>query len=613
MIDKKLREVKVWKPKLEWEEHEDGSWLIWRRDPLGDYPDRLTDRIDHWADRTPDRTWMAERDGDDWRRVSYGEMRDTVRRIGAWLLRKNLSAERPLAILSGNSIEHALIALAGQYVGIPTAAVSPAYSLIASDFGKLTSIAQQITPGAVFVDDAGAFAPAIEAAFDDDVVVIAPTGTLSGRDVHAWDELCTAEPGSNVDRAHQAIGPDTVAKFLFTSGTTGSPKAVIQSNRMLCANQAMILDCYAYMADTPPVLVDWAPWNHTASGNKAFNVVLWNGGTYYIDGGKPSPKAIGETVRNLREISPTWYFNVPAGFEALVHQMERDTELRESFFRDLKLIMYAGAGMAAHTWRRLEELAVETVGHRILITTGLGSTETAPFALYCTDPQEGPGNVGIPAAGVTLKLVPHGDKFEARLKGPNVTPGYWRAPDLTAKAFDEDGFYKLGDALRFAEAGNPAAGFFFDGRIAENFKLRTGTWVAVGPLRAQLINQMAGLVKDVVIVGEDQEALAALLIPNLDAMQDLAPEAGRDALPHHPKVVAALRQRLAEHVAQSTGSATRVTRALVLTEPLSFERGEVTDKGSVNQRAVLAHRADLARAVYEDREDVMPPAERVQS
>ncbi|SDY61186.1 feruloyl-CoA synthase [Citreimonas salinaria] len=615
MIDggQRLREVKVWNPDLDWEEREDGSWLIWRRDPLGHYPDRLTDKIDHWAKRAPDRTWMAERDGDGWRRVSYGEMRDIVRRIGAWLLRKNLSAERPLAILSEKSIEHALIALAGQYVGIPTAAVSPAYSLIASDFGKLTSIVEQITPGAVFVDDANAFAPAIEAALGDDVAVIALTGTLPGRDIHTWGELCATEPGPDVDRAHQAVGPDTVAKFLFTSGTTGSPKAVIQTNRMLCSNQAMILDCYAYMADTPPVLVDWAPWSHTASGNKAFNVVLWNGGTYYIDGGKPSPKAIGETVRNLREISPTWYFNVPAGFEALVQQMERDTQLRETFFRDLELIMYAGAGMATHTWRRLEELAVETVGHRILMTTGLGSTETAPFALYCTEPQEGPGNVGIPARGVTLKLVPHGDKFEARLKGPNVTPGYWRAPDLTKKAFDEDGFYKLGDALRFAEHGNPAAGFFFDGRIAENFKLRTGTWVAVGPLRVQLVDQMAGLVTDAVIVGENQETLGALLVPNLDALQDIAPDAPRDALPRHPKVVAALRQRLAEHAAQATGSATRVTRALVLTEPLSLERGEVTDKGSVNQRAVLAHRADLASAVYEDREDVITPAEGVQA
>ena len=613
MNDTKLREVSVWTPDLAWEEREDGSWLIWRRDPLGDYPDRLTDKIDHWADRAPDRTWMAERDGDGWRRVTYGEMRETVRRIGAWLLRKNLSAERPLMILSGNSLEHALIALAGQYVGIPTAAVSPAYSLVASDFVKLGSIVEQITPGAVFVDDAQAFAAPLEATIGQDVAVIAKSGSLSGRDIQLWDDICTTETGLDVDRAHEAIGPDTVAKFLFTSGTTGSPKAVIQTNRMLCANQAMILDCYAYMAETPPVLVDWAPWNHTASGNKAFNVVLWNGGTYYIDGGKPSPKAIGETVRNLREISPTWYFNVPAGFEALVQQMERDPEQRESFFRDLKLMMYAGAGMAAHTWDRLEELAVKTVGHRILMTTGLGATETAPFALYCTDPQEGPGNIGIPAVGVTLKLVPHGEKFEARLKGPNITPGYWRAPNLTAEAFDEDGFYKLGDALRFAEPGHPEAGFFFDGRIAENFKLRTGTWVAVGPLRAKLIDQMSGLVKDVVIVGEDEEALAALLIPNLDAMQDLAPEVEKDALPQHPKVVTALRQRLAEHVANATGSATRVTRVMVLTEALSIERGEVTDKGSVNQRAVLAHRSDLAQAVYEDREDVLLPAEGVQA
>jgi len=351
------------------------------------------------------------------------------------------------------------------------------------------------------------------------------------------------------------------------------------------------------------VVVDWAPWNHTAAGNKVFNLVLYNGGTYYIDGGKPSPKLIGETIRNLREIAPTWYFNVPAGYEMLVDAMERDPALRENFFSRLKLMMYAGAGMAQHTWDRLNQLAVETIGHRVLLATGLGSTETGPFALKCTEEQERAGNVGIPAQGVILKLVPDQDKLEARLKGPNITPGYWRDPKQTAAAFDEEGFYKLGDALRFAEPGHPEKGFFFDGRLAENFKLETGTWVAVGALRAKLVNELDGLARDAVIAGENQHELGALLLPFMPKLRSLVADEADLSDPEilaHPAVRERLAALLAEHAEKATGSATRVKRAILIEEEPSLDRGEITDKGSINQRAMLRNRGDLVAALYSD-------------
>ena len=606
-----LRPVSVWEPQLQSETREDGTTLVWRADPLPAYPDRLTDRIDQWADQRPDVTWMAERDGDDWRRVTYKDLGLIVKRVGQWLLDRNLSTERPLVILSRNSLEHAMIALSAQYVGVPSAAISPAYSLMSSDHAKLRSIVEQITPGAVFVQDGPEFANAIKATLGADVPVISVEGTVDGRSTTLWADA-QAEPTAQVAQAHDAIGPDTVAKFLFTSGTTGSPKAVIQTNRMLCSNQEMILDCFAFMKEQPPVFCDWAPWNHTASGNKVFNMALYHGGTFYLDGGKPTPSGLEETIRNLREVSPTWYFNVPAGYEALVRAMENDAELRQTFFRDLNMLMYAGAGLASHTWKRLEELAVETIGHKILICTGLGSTETAPFSLYCTEPQEGPGNVGIPSQGVVMKLVPQDDKLEVRLKGPNVTPGYWRAPELTRDAFDEEGFYILGDALRYAEEGVPERGFFFDGRIAENFKLRTGTWVAVGGLRAQIVNQMGGLASDAVIVGEDRERLTALLVPALPALAKIAASGTpEEALTSDPAVRAEVAKRLAAHVAASTGSATRITGVMLLADPLSLDKGEVTDKGSVNQKAVLRHRADLVERLYStgDQDVILPAKE----
>lgn len=594
------RPVRLWSPKVASETRADGTIIVWREDRLEPYPERMTDRLVHWASAAPDRPWMAEREGEGWRTLTYGECLATVRRLAQALLDRGLSAERPLLILSGNDVEHALLALAAQYAGVPVAPLSPAYSLLSRDFAKLRDVAAQITPGLVFAADGEAFAPALSAVFPETPVVVT-RGGVRGRAAATFADLAATEPTEAVERAHAAVGPDTVAKFLFTSGTTGAPKAVIQTERLMCSNQAMIEDAYAFLREEPPVVVEWAPWNHTAAGNKVFNLVLYHGGTYYIDAGRPTPAGIGETIRNLSEVSPTWYFNVPAGFEMLAKAMADDRRLRDTFFARLRLMVYGGAGMSAHVWQALGRLSEAATGARVLLSAGYGSTETGPFALSCLEPQEGPGNLGIPARGVTLKLVPDGDRLEARLKGPNISPGYWRAPELTAAAFDEEGFYRIGDALRFAVPGEAARGFVFDGRVAENFKLATGTWVSVGALRARLVDEMGGLVRDAVIAGENREALGALLVPFWPALRDLVP--GGAAMPEaellaHRAVRAAVAERLSAHAAAATGSATRVTRAIFLDAEPSFDRGEITDKGSINQRAVLRHRAGLVDALY---------------
>jgi feruloyl-CoA synthase len=599
-----LREVRLWAPQGRSAARPDGSILVWRADPLGPYPDKITERLVHWVRHAGERTWLAQRTArGDWRRIAYGEALPAIRRIAQALLDLELSAERPLLILSENDIEHALLAMAAQHVGVPSAAVSTAFSLVSTDYTNLRNVAAQVTPGLVFAADGDRFGAAVEAVFPADVPFAVTVNPIHRRRCFSFEDLARNEATGGVERAHAAVGGDTIAKFLFTSGTTGSPKAVIQTHRMLCANQAMVADCYAFMRDEPPIVVDWAPWSHTASGNKVFNMVLYNGGTYYIDAGKPSHAGMPETIRNLRDVSPTWYFNVPAGFELLIDAMEHDMELRQSFFRRLKVLLYAGAGMAQHTWDRLRELSVATTGSRVLMTTGLGATETAPFALMCTTEQERAGNVGVPAQGITLKLVPAQGKLEARLKGPSITPGYWRDPELTRAAFDDEGFYRLGDALRFAVPGDAAQGFLFDGRLAENFKLDTGTWVAVGALRARLVNELGGLVRDAVITGENRHELGALLIPFWPALRGLV--AGEAALSDrevlvHPALSARLAELLSAHVATATGSASRVMRVMVLDQEPSFDKGEITEKGSVNQRAVLRHRAALVDALYAD-------------
>lgn len=593
----------LWDPVVRSETRSDGSILVWTEEELAAYPRCITERFMHWAATAPDRVWMAERTvSRDIEEITYAEAARKIRAIASVLVARNLSPEKPLLILSGNSIAHALMALAAQHVGVPSAALAPAYSQSGGDYLKFRDVVRQLTPGMIFADNASVFAPAIEAVIDQDVPVVSVEGHVSGRENIRLDDLTSAAPSAQMEAEHAKVGPDTVAKFLFTSGTTGSPKAVIQTQRMICSNPQMDAQCYLFMNDEPPTVVDWAPWNHTASGNRVFHIVIYFGGTYYIDDGRPTPKDIGRTIENLREFSPTWYFNVPLGYQMLLDAMETDLQLRDTFFAKLKMLFYAGAGMSQSVWDRLTRVAQEMIPGGVPLCTGFGATETGPSALLWHRKEDRAGNLGVPLPGVIFKLVPDGDKLEGRVKGPSVTPGYWRNTKLTTEAFDEEGFYRFGDAFRFVEDGNAAAGFYFDGRVAENFKLASGTWVAVGPLRARLADDLKGLATDTVIAGEGHNELGALVLPDWAALKTLAGDRSLEgeALLNHPAVRRVTTERLRDHANRATGSASRVMRVMFIDVPLSFDKGEVTDKGSINQRAVLRNRADLVDCLWSD-------------
>jgi feruloyl-CoA synthase len=593
------------------ERRADGAVVLRSTEPLQAYPARLTDRLEHWAREAPERTFAARRDpavpgGGDWVRISYAEMLERARRIGQALVDRGLSAERPVVILSDNDLEHLSLMMGAMWVGVPVAPVSSAYSLLSQDHARLRHIVGTVTPGLVFASGPD-YAQAIEAVAGADVEVVLTQGRATGRSSTPFASLLGTTPGAAADAAHAKVGPDSIAKFLFTSGSTKLPKGVINTHRMLCANQQMLAQSLAFNTDEPPVLLDWLPWNHTFGGNHNIGIALYNGGTLHIDDGKPTPKGMPSTLRNLREIAPTIYFNVPKGFEEIAAAMEHDAPLRERLFSRVKAFMYAGAGLSQAVWDQLDRLAVATVGERIPIVTGLGMTETAPcctFALRYETLRA--GHIGLPCPGVEVKLLADGDgphaKTEVRFRGPNVTPGYWREPALTAEAFDEEGYYRTGDAVRWVDPAEPLHGLLFDGRLAEDFKLGTGTFVSVGPLRARVIVEGAPCVQDVVVAGLNRAEIAILVFPRLDECRKLAglPEhSNADAVLQHA-AVRSFFQRLADRLWRGgTGSATRVARVLVMSEPPSIDKNEVTDKGSINQRAVLSHRAALVDAVYD--------------
>ena len=584
------------------ERRADGTLLLRSRHPLGPYPARLNDRLVRWARERPDQTFLAQRDAaGEWRRVSYSEALSRVRVLAQRLLDLDLDAQRPLAVISDNSIEHGLLGLAAMHVGIPYAPISPAYSLLSTDYAKLRYILSMLTPGAVFAAEGSLYAKAIAAAVPKDVAVITSGGD-AGRTAIAAAELLAGTAGPAVDRAFGGVGADTVAKVLFTSGSTGNPKGVITTQRMWCSNQQMVAECLPCFVATPPVLVDWLPWNHVFGGSHNFGIVLYNGGTLYIDEGKPVPALVERSIRNLRDIAPTVYYNVPRGFEALVGYLEKEPALREHFFSRLQFMFYAGANLSQPIWEALDRLAIQTCGERILMMTSLGSTETAPFATCANWDSRRAGQIGLPAPGVEVKLVPVEDKLEARFRGPNITPGYWRAPDITRTAFDEEGFYKMGDAVRPADPADLQKGLMFDGRIAEDFKLATGTWVSVGRLRTELVAAGAPYVQDVVVAGHDRDYVAALIFLYPPACHSLCPDLPADsqlgAYARHPAIRAFLQSTLQRLEAGATGSANRVLRAIVLEEPATIDRHELTDKGSINQRAVLTQRAALVEELY---------------
>jgi feruloyl-CoA synthase len=585
------------------ERRRDASILITPDEPLGSYPKVLTDRVAHWAGEFPERICIAKRDsGGAWRRLTYAEVWQAIRGVGEALLGFGLSAERPVMILSENDLEQFILTLAGQHVGIPVAPISPPYSLVSKDLGRIRHISKLLTPGLIFAADGQRYQRALEAISADKTPIVVTHSPPIGLSAMFFSDLLSTKPANSVEAAHARINPDDPAKFLFTSGSTAMPKGVINTHRMICSNLQMINQVFGFLAEEPPVLVDWLPWNHTFGGNHNTGVCLYNGGTFYIDDGRPGLDSFSETLRNLREISTTVFFNVPKAYEGLLPALRTDRELRETFFRRLKLLFYAAAGLSQPMWDAYRALAQEACGERIIMVTGLGATESAPMAIQTTWETDHAGVIGIPVPGVELKLVPRDEKLEARVRGPNITPGYWRQPELTQKAFDDEGFYSFGDAVRFIDPNDVNKGFLFDGRFSEDFKLATGTWVSVGPLRAKIMAHFAPFVRDVVVAGHDRDDVSMLIFADLRACSELCGGQFANLPPSeiisHELVRARFQSLLESFAEQATGNSNRVVRAVLVEEPPSLDAGEVTDKGSLNQRAVLERRAELVEELY---------------
>ena len=585
----------------------DGAIYLRSENGLEDYPERMTDRLVHWAQERPQQTWMARRGPDgQWIHITYAQAWTQAQSIGQALLDFGLTVDRPLAILSENSLEHALLALGAMTVGIPFCSVSAAYSLMSQDFGKLRHVLDTITPGLVYASDWSRFGKAIDATVAANVPVVTNEIAIRGDALTAtlaWSNLTSRTATPAVQSAMLATNGDTIVKFLFTSGSTNLPKAVINTHRMICANQQQVVQSMPSVLDIPPVLVDWPPWSHTFGGNHDFYLVLFHGGTFYINDGKPVPALIGETIRNLTEIAPTLYYDVPIGFELIAAEMKTNAALRKNLLSRLQMFFYAGAALAQPIWDALYAIEEQELGCRIPMTSGLGMTESAPFGLFVTNLHVRAGDLGLPSAGMELKLVPLGDKLEVRYRGPNITPGYWRRPEATSEAFDEEGFFRTGDAVRWIDDDDIHRGLKFDGRVAEDFKLVTGTFVSVGPMRAKIIAAGAPYLQDAVITGLNQRDVGAILIPALIPARralGLSDTATLADVATHPKMRAAMQDMLNKLAKDSTGSASRVARAVVLTDPPNIDKGEITDKGSINQRAVLKERSELVEALHAD-------------
>jgi feruloyl-CoA synthase len=579
-------------PRIVCEKASDGSLRCRSAEALGRHDPSLARLFRAAVERNPDGLFLAERGADGaWRKVSYEAARRSVDALAQGLAERGLSAERPVMILSGNGIDHALLTLAGHTAGIPVAPISVAYSLQSQDHAKLKHIVDLLEPGLAYVADTGPFAKALAALDLTKTELVASRNGANLPAVTTFEDMARSRPGAALEQAAAAIGADTIAKILFTSGSTGLPKGVINTHGMLAANQQQLAQIWPFLDDAPLVLLDWLPWNHTFGANHNFNLVLRHAGTLFIDGGRPVPGLIDATARNLAEVSPTIYFNVPAGYAMLLPFLERDEALARAFFARLRLIFYAGAALPQDLWERLEAVAQRVTGERVPMTSSWGTTETSPLSTAAHFMIERAGPVGVPVPGVELKLVPADGKLEVRVRGPHVTPGYWKRPDLTRAAFDEDGFYKPGDAVRFADPADPGQGIVFDGRLAEDFKLTTGTWVAVGRLRVSVLAAASPALQDAVVAGENRAAIGLLAWLNAAGCCKLA---GRDAplpeLARHPAVREHVRRAIAQWNADHRGSSERIARVLLLPDTPSIDANEITDKGYINQRLALERR-----------------------
>ena len=582
-----LDESQIAPPRTVRIDFDDGSFALRSPMALKPYARCIGEWLERWARETPEALAFAERDdsGEGWRKLDYRALREAVGAVAQALLDLKLPAEKPIVILSDNAIDHAVLMLAAMHIGRTACSLSSAYSRLAKDPSRLHGMLQALQPALIYASDAKVYGGALAGCG-----VEAPAVFSRNADAHAgalpFAQLLQASETPAVMQAYQAILPDTHAKYLLTSGSTGKPKVVINTHRMLCANQQMMAQTWRFLAQEKPVLVDWLPWSHTFGGNHNLHMVLAHGGALYIDEGRPAPGLIEKTVRNLREVKPTLLFNVPRGFDMLLPFLEADDALAREVLSRLRLAFYAAAALAPSTWQRLEAVARRVRPERPLwLTTSWGATETSPAITSAHWKLEGAGCIGAPLPGLELKFVPNGQKLEMRVKGVSVFPGYRHASRETAEAFDDEGYYRIGDAGFPADPANPAQGVIFNGRVAEDFKLSSGTWVSVGTLRVKLVSMLAPHVQDVVLTGHDRDEIGMLVFASPQAAS-LAPQAlaGRIA-----EVLRTLRS-------EGAGSSQCPTRALLLAEPPNLDAGEITDKGYINQRAVLTRRAaEVAR------------------
>ncbi len=580
----------------------DGSILLTSAYPLEGMDNTTASWLRKWAKDKADTVFLAERSGDGWKEITYSEALQKVEAIASSLLARGLDENRPIAILSGNSINHALLSLAGQYIGVPVVPLSEQYSLIPGAHNRLQFILNKVKPAIAYVEDAGVYGAALKLDELSGVEVIA--GNIQGApiSVTAFSDFFAGDGTVDLASAHNNVGPDTLAKIMFTSGSTSDPKGVCTTHKMLCANQAQIRQVFPILKNKPPKLLDWLPWNHVFGGGHNFNLVLSNGGSLYIDDGKPTPRDFGKTLRNMKEHAGNWSFNVPVGFELFVAEFAKDAELRRSYFSDLDIIVYAGASLPQATWEGLENAAMDEVGAVPMMISSWGMTETAPAATYVHEPIGRSGIIGVPLPGFTAKLIPDEEKrCELRVKGPNVTPGYYQDDNKTSEAFDDEGYFITGDAVRFVDDNNPSAGLKFDGRVSEDFKLLTGTWVQASVLRLQALEKLPAFVQDIVICGQGRHEIGILVFPNIDVLDrnsyDYFEENGALA---GARLIEDLQESLQDLAKTATGSSKRITRGLVLSEPPSLEFHEITGKGNLNSQKVQSRRADLIDRLYNE-------------
>ncbi len=581
----------------------DGSMLFRSNHALPAMDRCVGDWLERWADEDPARPFLMERDpdGTGWLPLSFGEARDRVHSIATWLLGQDVSGERPIVVLSGNSVRHALLALAAMHVGVPVCPVSTGWSLLAEDHRKLGAALTLLKPGLIYVEDVNRYGTAVVDTLDvHDGLVVAGAGAHGT--IVDFTELEGQTDEAAVRAAFTGVTHDTVAKLLFTSGSVGAPKAVITTQRMLVSNMAAKGLLWTFITDEPPVFLDWLPWSHTFAGNQTMDMVLKFGGTLYIDTGRPTPELFEETVRNIHTVSPTIYSTVPRVYELLLPRLRNDAELRASFFCRLRLMHYAGSTLADHLFSELRTIARDSVAWPIPLVSSWGSTETAPMATDCHFEVEEAGNIGVPIPGTELKLVPTSDRLEVRVRGPNVTPGYWKAPETTADAFDEEHYYRIGDAVAWVDTERPEAGLRFDGRVSEDFKLTTGTWVRVGAMKARAIAALSPVASDVVVAGAGRETAGLLIFPDpagCRLIADMSPDRPLDVVVQQPAIRRHIEQAMRQ-MSAAAGSSMYPTRCLLLSDPPSRADGEITDKGYINQRTVLARRADLVTALFAD-------------